>query len=289
MLPALVNDWYIATNSRVGAWSVNTQTPTAEQQNNANIVRSFFLNEGWTINAICGMLGCMQGESTINPAFIQQTNRYRLPNSADDLTDVPNSVMQNFYKEYYEVTQRAFGIGLVQWDGYNPNPVPRQKLVAFAIPNNIIWYDGWTQLYRLKSEWRYDVDNQTNTFFYPVRYSGITYTFDNFPTSTATPEILAAAWTSGYERNAGGVGYRADNARWWYNYFTGATAPAVIDPADFSLPLEADPLEPPFDPDHPVTPGQPGIGHAPAWLTSIFANCLFFKIERGKLLKWRRK
>lgn len=283
MLPVLFNDFYVTPDSRIGPWSVVGYTPTTEQEINANIIRSFFLNEGWSINAICGMLGCMQGESTINPAFIQQTNRYRLPNSAYSLSDVPNGIMQNFYKEYYQVTRRAFGIGLVQWDGYNPNPVPRQKLVAFAMPNNIIWYDGWTQLYRLREEWKYDVNNQTNTFFYPVRYSGITYDFNNYPYATATPEILAAAWTSGYERNAGGVGYRADNARYWYDYFTGAAAPAIILPVDFSDPVPDDPYEPPFDPDNPVTPGEPGLDYEPAWLT-----CIFAKLRKEKLYKWRR-
>ena len=288
MNPILLNDWYLATDQRIGAWSVTTQQPTTEQLNNANIIRSFFLNEGWTINSICGMLGCMQGESTINPAYIQQTNRWRLPNSAYNVLNVPNSVMKNFFKEYYAVQNRAFGIGLVQWDGYSNVPVgatteQQQKMVAFAIANNIIWYDGWTQLYRLKSEWRYDVDNQTNIFFYPVRYSGITYTFDNFPSSTATPEILAAAWTSGYERNAGGVGYRADNARYYYDYFTSASAPAIIQPANFSLPLADDPSGPPFDPTHPVDPLQPGLDYIPAWLVTIFA-----RKRKEMFRKWTR-
>lgn len=286
MLPAYVNDWYIATDSRTGPWSLlNGTVPTMEQENNANIIRSFFLNEGWTINAICGMLGCIQGESTINPAFIQQTNRWRLPNSAADLTDVPNSVAKNFFREYYNVQQRAFGMGLVQWDGYSvvlASGEEQQKMVAFAIANNIVWYDGWTQLYRLRFECDYDQSNQTHIFFYPVRYSGIVYTFDNFPTSTETPEILAAAWTSGYERNAGGVGYRADNARYWYNYFTGAAAPPVITPADFSPPLEDDPTEPPFDPAHPVDPGLPS-SRLPNWLLSVI-----IRKRKEMLLKWRR-
>ena len=270
----LVNGWFIATDSRAGPWSLINDTPTAEQISNANIIRSFFINEGWTINAICGMIGCIQGESTINPAFIQQTNRYRLPNSASDLSDVPNSVMKNFFKEYYAVTQKAFGIGLVQWDGYSEVTVggtteQQQKLVAYGIRNNIIWYDGWTQLYRLRGEQQYDVNHGTTSFFKPVTYSGVTYTFTNYPYSTASPETLAAAWTSGYERNAGGVGYRDTNARYWYDYFTGPNAPALIDPSNFLAPLQADPFEPPFDPDHPADPDQPGFDYIPAWLTAI--------------------
>ena len=273
MQVSLVNGWYMATDNRCGDWSVQYSNPTQEQLDNANIVRSFFLNEGWTINAICGMIGCMQGESTINPAYIQSNNRGRLPNNAQSLNDVPNNIMKNFYMEYYGVTRKRFGIGIVQWDGYSTrNNQQRQKLVAYAEDNNIVWYDGWTQMYRIKGEQEYDVDNHTTAFFKPVRYSGITYTFANFPYSTATPEILASAWTSGYERNSGGVGYRDDNARWWYNYFTGASAPAIIPPQDFLLPLQADPYEPPFDPSDPDNPDPSGMDYLPSWLIYVITK-----------------
>lgn len=201
------------------------------------------------------MLGCMQGESTINPAFIQSTNRYRLPNSANDISDVPNYIIRNFFMEYYEDIRKAYAIGLVQWDGYTIyNNVDTQKMVAFAIANNIQWYDGWTQLYRLHFEQQSDETQGRTDFFKPVRYSGVWYDFSNFPYSTESPELLATAFTTGYERNAGGVGFRDDNARWWYDYFTDPDAPAIIDPQDFLLPLEVDPNEPQFDPDNPVEP-----------------------------------
>lgn len=274
----LVNGWYLATNARAGGWS---GTPSTEQLSNANIIRSFFLNEGWTINAICGMLGCMQGESTVNPAFIQDSRRSVLPNSANNLSDVPNSIMKNFFKEYYQDTRRRYGIGLVQWDGYSNVPLSgggteqQQKMVAFAIANNIVWYDGWTQLYRIRSEQEYDASHQDNIFFQTRTVHGVQYNFDNYPYSTTTPEILAEAWTRGYEINEGGVGYRAENARHYYDYFTSPDAPDIILPEDFLLPLEADPEEPPFDPLHPVDPLVPGKDELPAWL-------YFMAIKRRK-------
>ena len=285
-----INGWYMATDARIGEWSTLYQNPTYEQEWNANIVRSFFINEGWTLEAICGMLGCMQGESTINPAFIQATNRYRLPNSAADVSDVPNSIMKNFFKEYYAVTNRAFAIGIVQWDGYTNVNIPggteqQQKLVAYAIRNNIVWYDGWTQMYRLKGEQEYDVNNHTHAFFQAVTISGTTYDFNNYPYSTATPETLAAAWTAGYERNAGGVGFRGTNARYWYDFFTGASAPAIIPPTSFLSPLQDSPILPPFDPDHPVNPTPPGIDYIPAWLSCIFANNNKRKVMKRKWIK----
>ena len=265
----LVNGWYLATNNNAGGWS---GTPSAEQLSNANIIRSFFLNEGWTINAICGMLGCMQGESTVNPAFIQATHRGRLPNRANDLSDVPNSVMKNFFNAYYQDPNRGYAIGLVQWDGYSHVPqqgggtVDEQKMVCWAIANNIVWYDGWTQLYRLRSEQEYDNTHQDKIFFRTRTVHGVAYNFDNYPYSTATPEILAEAWTRGYEVNEGGVGFRAQNARNFYDYFTSPDAPDIILPEDFLLPLEADPEEPPFNPDNPIDPLHPAKETLPAWL-----------------------
>ena len=260
----LYNGFYVATDTRAGGWS---GTPSAEQLSNANIIRSFFLNEGWTINAICGMLGCMQGESTINPAYIQDTNRSRLPNSAYSLSDVPNSVMINFYMEYYGDSRKAYAIGLVQWDGYsNRNGVQGQKLVNYATDNNINWYDGWTQLYRIRGEQVYDVQHGTHSFFQSVRVSGTRYDFTNYPYSTDTPENLAKAWTWGYEINAGGEGFRPTNARWFYDYFTDPSAPAIIPPEDFLTPLPYDPDDPPFDPDDPTPPDPAGEDYLPAWL-----------------------
>lgn len=264
----LVNGFYLSTNQIAGGWS---GTPSAEQISNANIIRSFFLNEGWTLEAICGMLGCMQGESTINPAFIEATNRSRLPNSASNLTDVPNNVMINFYSEYYGDTRRGYAIGLVQWDGYsNRNGVNGQKLVNYANSNNIVWYDGWTQMYRIRGEQQYDVNNHTHTFFQTVRVGGTSYNFDNYPYSTDTPENLAKAWTYGYEVNAGGEGYRPANARWFYDFFTSPDAPDIIPPEEFLLPLPYDPDDPPFDPDNPDDPDPPGEDVLPVWLWMVF-------------------
>ena len=254
MQPTLLNGFWIATDQRIGPWHIAGGTVTQEQKDNANAIKSFFVNgEGWTLQAICAVLGNMMGESTLNPGYIQQTNRWRLPNSASDISDVPNSVMANFYREYYGVTNRAFGVGLVQWDGYTPTEGGGgiQKMVNFAIANNIEWYDGWTQCYRLKYEEDHD---STYHFFKEVRVSGTYYTFANFPYSTASVSDLTKAWSWGYERNAGGADDRIPDAEYWYDYFTGADAPDPIPPG---YPTIVDPDEPPFNPDDPVDPGDP--------------------------------
>ena len=260
MQPVVYNGFVIATDTRIGSYSVQQQTPSQYQLDNANCIKSFFIAQGWTLEAICGMLGNMQGESSINPAFIQATNRFRLPNSAADISDVPNSVMVNFYKEYYGVTRRAFAIGLVQWDGAsNSSGTLQQKLVGYAIRNNFNWFDGWGQCYRLRAEWQQDAQYH---FFNPVTISGVQYTFANYVTSTASPSDLAAAWSAGYERNAGGVGFRGINAEWWYTYFT-ETAP---EPVEIANPFPADSSQPPFDPLNPVPADPDAADQMPAWL-----------------------
>ena len=251
MTPVLFNDFYISPDTRIGPWHIAGGTVTQEQKDNANAIKSFFVDqEGWTINSVCAMLGNMMGESTLNPAFIQQTNRWRLPNAAADISDVPNSVMANFYKEYYGVDRRAFGIGLVQWDGYthNSNGTDVQKMVNYAIANNFNWYDGWNQCYRLRYEEQY---NSTYHFFREVRVNGVLYDFASFIASTAPVADLTKAWSWGYERNAGGAADRIPDAEYWYNYFTDpATAPTPITP---NYPSQADPNQP-YDPAHPVNP-----------------------------------
>ena len=49
--------------------SGNRYLSLAEMQNNAEYIAWYLLDKGWTLNAIAGMLGNMQTESTINPGI----------------------------------------------------------------------------------------------------------------------------------------------------------------------------------------------------------------------------
>lgn len=51
--------------------SGNYYLSTAQMTDNAQYILNYLLNKGWTKNAICGMLGNMQRESTINPGIWQ--------------------------------------------------------------------------------------------------------------------------------------------------------------------------------------------------------------------------
>ena len=62
-------------NGAVNDWiSGNRYLSIGEMQNNATIIFSQCINDGWTPNAIAGMLGNMQQESTINPGIWQSLN-----------------------------------------------------------------------------------------------------------------------------------------------------------------------------------------------------------------------
>ena len=51
--------------------SSNEYLSVSEMTDNAKYIYTFFKNLGWTANAICGMLGNMQRESTLNPGVWQ--------------------------------------------------------------------------------------------------------------------------------------------------------------------------------------------------------------------------
>lgn len=83
-----------------------------EMQNNAKIIYSYLTQKGWSFNAICGMLGNMQTESSINPAI---------------------------WQGLVEGSGGGGGYGLVQW-------TPWTNFTDWADANNYAWDDGYAQL-----------------------------------------------------------------------------------------------------------------------------------------------
>lgn len=212
----LINGWWMTTDSGGQMGTTNTSNISDKQIHNAQKIHQYFRNLGWSESAIAGMIGNMQLESWLSPALIQGTNRWRLPNSAASLSDVPNSVMINFYMEYYQVTNRAFGVGIVQWDGKTDTPPAGQKLVSFAMRNGLNWYDGNTQMLRIQRE------QETNIQWTSYQINGIRWTWDNYPTNDQTPEVSAHVWQACYESSdPGTLETRQENARYWFDYFSG--------------------------------------------------------------------
>lgn len=89
----------------------------AEMENNARYIWNYLGSRGWSINAVAGMLGNMQTESTINPGIWQSL-------------DSGNTSM---------------GFGLVQW-------TPATKLINWASGRDLDYTAMDTQLERIEYE-----------------------------------------------------------------------------------------------------------------------------------------
>lgn len=205
-----INGWWMSTDTLMG--STDTSNIGSRMIDNARKFRNYFKAKGWSENAIAGMLGNAQVESTLNPAMIQSTNRWRLPNSAANLSDVPNSVMINYTSNYYGGS--GYGVGIVQWDGYTSTAPAGQKLVSFAERYGLNWYDGDTQTFRLFREY------ETNIQWQPATINGTMWYWNNFITNTETPYVSARIWQVCYEvADPGTLLRRQENAQYWYDYF----------------------------------------------------------------------
>lgn len=96
--------------------SGNRYLSIGEMQNNAAIVFDYLLGKGWSVEAVSGLLGNVQKESTINPAIWQ------------DLTVNP-----------------SMGYGLVQW-------TPSTNITSWLTENGYDLDDGTAQLLWIDTE-----------------------------------------------------------------------------------------------------------------------------------------
>ena len=213
MQATLVNDWWMTTNQGGSMGTTNTSGITDKQKHNATKVYNYFSALGWSLSAIAGIIGNMQLESWLSPALVEGTHRSQMPNSASDLSDVPNSVALEYY-DHNNHSAGGYGLGLVQWDGYTSTNPAGHKLVSFAIRYNLNWYDGDTQLFRIRRE------QETNIQWSSATVSGTYWTWNNYITNTETPETSAKVWRICYEVASSGTDQtRQENARYWYDYF----------------------------------------------------------------------
>lgn len=60
-----------------GYYTGNAYLSLEQMQVNATYIYNYYLKKGWTAFAICGMLGNMQRESTINPGIWQDLDQYQ--------------------------------------------------------------------------------------------------------------------------------------------------------------------------------------------------------------------
>ena len=155
-----------------------------EMQNNAKIIRTILMTDGgWSLNAVCGALGNIEAESTINPGRWE------------------NDIVNNY----------SAGFGLTQW-----TPATKLRNWISARFGNDDFTNGDYQVARIMEELTPPGLDQ----YYPT--SAYPDTMEEFKYSDKTPEYLAKAFLFNYERpidtSQAVQNYRATRARYWYDY-----------------------------------------------------------------------
>lgn len=137
--------------------------------------------KGWTKNAVCGMLGNMQSESTISPGRWQDGDAGNM----------------------------NLGVGLTQW-------TKATKLYDWAAKNNLYPLDMDTQLKRILFE---VTTTDPNEIQYTPKSPQYPLTFQQFTKSTQTPYDLACAFLHCYEKpkNSQQDATRGAQATEWFN------------------------------------------------------------------------
>jgi hypothetical protein len=159
----------------------------AEMTTNANYIYNFLKGKGWTKNAIAGILGNMQSESTINP------NRWQ----SDDIGDTSG------------------GYGLVQW-------TPATKYLDWCSARGYVPKYMDSNLKRILEEVSTDSQWGNNEV-----YGSPPYNFKGFTKSTENPYTLGVNFLKFYERpkvqDEAEQQERGNQAVYWYSHLTGGT------------------------------------------------------------------
>ena len=189
-----------------GYWiSTDTYLTQQHRDENSKLIAEYLKNLGWTIEAISGILGNMDVESSMNPALIEGRQIHNL---------IDNNSCLNI--------SSSTGVGLVQWTGDTPTPPAGQKLASFAIRYNRNWYDGNLQCFRLERECAEDIQ------FDPGWVDSVYWTWQNFIASTESPETLAKVWQYRYERGGTDTQLRQTKARYYFNLISKLPIPILL-------------------------------------------------------------
>lgn len=216
---------------------------SAEMQTNARYICNYLSSKGWSLNAIAGILGNMQTESSINPARIEV--RTGVESAPKDAT--AEDIKQYAYR--YKASKGRFpGYGLVQWTGMY------KKGVENIWENHKYIYWCANQNPPLDSA---DIDSQLARIIWEVEHheqwikkpsKGYDLSFNDFITSTESPYWLAGAFAFCYERPGSSTGSqqqqdglrkkRGEQANYWYNFlkdFTVITEDQYVDTNTFKI------------------------------------------------------
>lgn len=167
----------------------NNYLNSADRLNNATIIHTVLTSLGWSVNAICAILGNMDKESTINP---------------------------NIYEGL--VADNSRGYGLVQW-------TPATKLIDWCNSVGKDYTDGYAQLDRI--EWERKNSQQWGRNGYADDYgfpNNPPITFQEFAVSNLDVNTLTNYFVLYYERPAqqyyeSSLQGRKDVANYYYELF----------------------------------------------------------------------
>lgn len=221
--PVLYNGWWVYLRDNMGSTHLN---PNDKQIVNAYNMRTALRTQGYCDKAIAGVIGCAQHESSLTTGAIERTSVF--PQGAETLAECTNATMEQYYTAD---PPYDWGLGLLQWDRKSQIAPLCHVIVSTAIRQNMLWYDGNLQMYRLELEYQTD---STYHFWRLNWASDLTWSvykdIENSRFSNYTAGQCAEVWDACFELSSGaGREYKKDNADFWYQYFI----------------------------DHPIAPGHP--------------------------------
>lgn len=165
-------------------YSGNVRLSDNQMKVNAQYILNYLRAKGWTKNAICGVLGNMQIESTVNPG------RWRVLGNGNSENNMDN------------------GFGLVQW-------TPAKRYFDWTQKNDLpaVYMDS--ELQRLL----YEVKTPGEQY---IPTSDYNLTFSEFIKSIKSAYYLACAFSRNYERPAdpNQCDTRGKKAEEWFNSLT---------------------------------------------------------------------
>lgn len=172
-------EWIVPVTATPDRTSVPLSSDS-DKENNAKCFYGYFAFQGWTLNAVCGMLGNIEHESGIQPARWQGDNINSNPMSTE-------------------------GYGLVQWTPYT-NITNYLKKVG-------VWMKDFTGYGNAECDKIMEEFNNGGQWI-PSSYSSMT--FEQFSKSTLDAGNLALIFQMNYERPLVPQQARAETARKWY-------------------------------------------------------------------------
>ena len=185
----------------------NTALNSDEMKVNAKFVWNYLGSRGWSLDAVCGVLGNFEAESTINPNRVENSQKDRWPNWGN------------------------YGFGVAQWTPWYTKQKPDGSWYDAANyhGSNNPTYGYWAEQngYTVAADGSGTIGNFEPQLDYLNANlgtsSGKTWV-QNYKTTSAGPEQAAKDFYVYYEKSEAGTwGTRPAKALKWYEYLSGST------------------------------------------------------------------